>query len=233
MEDELFLAQEQFETQQNIPASIQEHCKSLATFIDLLEDGLVETKPLISHTMSINDVQQAYKTAHDKDVFGILLNFLPKPENVPTLIKTPSSGYIPAKKEHLHVGIISAGTSTQNKLVPILSKVKNLQIETAVDKNIVKSLNIAQIYGARKTTINEQELFDDENINVIFMNNLDRLRCQQAITAMEKGKAVFLEKPMATDLEQLHILNNYLQKNTSGDKKVTILKTDRTGGWLF
>lgn len=213
MEDELFLAQQQFDTQQNIPASVQEHCKSLTTFINLLEDGLISTKPLISHALSINDVEQAYDMVENKDVLGMLLNFLPKPDITKNTPTTTSIGYLPAKKDSLRVGILGADSYTKNSLMPVLSKIKGLQIETAVDKNIVKSLNIAQVYGARKTTINEQELFDDDNINVVFMNTLDRSYCQKAINAMDKGKAVFLEKPMAIDLDQLNILSNYLHKN--------------------
>jgi predicted dehydrogenase/threonine dehydrogenase-like Zn-dependent dehydrogenase len=213
MSDELFLAQQQLDMQQNLPTAVQEHCKSLATFIGLLEDGLISTKPLISHSLSINDALQAYAMLQNKDVLGLLLNFLPKPDAP----KTPTSPttFIPAKKDVLHVGIVGAGTYAQNTLMPILSKIKGLQIETAVDKSIVKSLNIAQVYGARKTIINEQELFNDENINVVFINTLDRMHCDQAISAMERGKAVFLEKPMATDLDQLNTLYNYLQKNKS------------------
>ena len=213
MEDELFLAQQQLETQQNIPASVQEHCKSLVTFINLLEDGLISTKPLISHTLSINDVQEAYDIVEKKDILGILLNFLPKPDGVKITIPSSGTGYIPAKKTGLHVGIVGVNSYTENNLMPVLSKVKGLQIETAVDKNIVKSLNIAQVYGARKTTMNEQDLFDDANINVVFMNNLDQSHCKKAIAALQKGQAVFLEKPMASDFDQLSTLTNYLQKN--------------------
>jgi predicted dehydrogenase/threonine dehydrogenase-like Zn-dependent dehydrogenase len=215
MEDELFLAQQQFDLQQNIPTSVQEHCKSLVTFINLLEDGLITTKPLLSHNLSITNVQQAYEMLKNKDVLGILLNFLPKNDTVQDISTQSTARYIPAKKDSLHVGIIGANSYTKNDLMPILSKVKGLQIETTVDKNIVKSLNIAQVYGARKTTINEQELFNDDKINVVFMNTLDRSHCQKAIDAMEKGKAVFLEKPMATDLDQLNMLNTYVQKNPS------------------
>lgn len=213
MSDELFLAQQQLDMQQNLPSAVQEHCKSLVTFIGLLEDGLITTKPLITHALSINDAQEAYSIVQNKDVLGLLLNFLPKPDA--PKIATTSTAFIPAKKDALRVGIVGAGTYTQDTLMPILSKIKGLSVETAVDKNIVKSLNIAQVYGARKTIINEQELFNDDNINVVFINTLDRMHCDQAINAMEKGKAVFLEKPMSTDFEQLNTLYTYLQKNKS------------------
>ena len=214
MPDEFFLADKEIDIQQSLPTTVIDHCKSLVTFIGLLEDGLLSTKPLISHTLSINDAQQAYAMVQNKDVLGLLLNFLPKADPIiaPNFSTTT---FIPAKKDVLHVGIVGAGAYTQDTLMPILSKIKGLQIETTVDKNIVKSLNIAQVYGARKTIINEQELFNDENINVIFINKLDRMHCDQAINAMEKGKAVFLEKPMATNIDQLNTLYNYLQKNKS------------------
>ncbi len=213
IEDELFLAQQQLDMQQNIPMSIQEHCKSLGTFMNLLEDGLLDIKPLISHALSINSVKEAYSMVQKKDVLGVLLNFLPKSDIVPAVAIPSGKGYIPAKKHGLHVGIIGAGQYTHNTLMPALSKIKGLQIETAVDKNIVKSLNIAHVYGAKKTTIHEQELFDNDLINVVFMSSLDRAHCQKAIDAMEKGKAVFLEKPMAIDQSQLMLLSNYLQQN--------------------
>ena len=213
MSDELFLAQQQLDMQQNLPSAVQEHCKSLVTFIGLLEDGLITTRHLITHVLSINEVQQAYNIVQNKDVLGLILNFLPKPD-APKIAIT-STAFIPAKKDALRVGIVGAGTYTQDTLMPILSKIKGLSVETAVDKNIVKSLNIAQVYGARKTIINEQELFNDDNINVVFINTLDRVHCNQAINAMEKGKAVFLEKPMSTDFEQLNMLYTYLQKNKS------------------
>ncbi|MBV8661271.1 MAG: bi-domain-containing oxidoreductase, partial [Candidatus Dependentiae bacterium] len=213
MQDELFLAQQQFDLEQNLTAAMREHCKSLATFINLLEEGLISTKPLITHALSINDVQEAYKAIENKEVLGLLLNFLPKPD-APKIANSPTA-FVPAKKDSLHVGILGSGVYTQNTLMPILSKIKDVKIEMAVDKNIVKSLNIAQVYGARKTIINEEEIFNNENINVVFINTLDRTHCDQAINAMEKGKAVFLQKPMATDLDQLNTLYTYLQKNKS------------------
>ena len=214
LKDELALSQRQFEQNDSFSGIIPEHCKSFATFISLLEDGLISTKPLISHTLSINNVQEAYASVQQKDVLGLVLNFLPKPDA--PKINVNKIGFIPAKKDNLNIGIVGASSFTQNILMPILSKIKNVKIETAVDKNIVKALNIAQAYGgARKTIINEEELFNDDNVNVVFINSPHRLHCTQAINAMEKGKAVFLEKPMATDLEQLNTLYSYLQKNSS------------------
>ncbi|MGZ6255073.1 MAG: bi-domain-containing oxidoreductase [Candidatus Chromulinivorax sp.] len=212
MQDELFLSEQQIDMQQNTTTIVQEHCKSLQTFINLLEEGLIETKSLISHTLSINDAEQAYNMIEQKNILGLIFNFLPKPETTKPFNESIQK-FIPARYDKLSVGIIGAGTYTQDILMPILSKVKNINIQATVDKNIVKSLNIAQVYGARKTIIDEQELLNDNDVNVIFINTLDRNHCQQAIEAMEKNKAVFLEKPMATDLEQLHALYTYLEKN--------------------
>ena len=211
MQDELFLAQQQINAQEHLSPAVQEHCKSLETFINLLENGLIVTQPLISHIMSINDVEQAYATIQNKNVLGVVLNFLPKVDVAKTTPQNPS--FIPAKKDVLSVGIVGAGSFAQTTLMPILSNMKDVQIQSASDKSIVKALNIGKIYGAKKTVINEEELFNDEHINVMFISAPHRLHCHQTITAMDQGKAIFLEKPMATDLDQLNILCSYLQKN--------------------
>ena len=239
MQDELFLSEQHnagiFD---NLPPALQEHCKSLTHFINLVEDGLIQIDPLISHVLSINNVTDAYKKIEDKETFGVLLNFLPKIDSA--LVQT-SQTFLPAKKDTLQIGIVGAGAFTQSTLMPILSRVKNLQIQATADKNIVKSLNIAQVYGARKTVINEDELFNDNNINVVFINSPYKLQTNQTISALEKGKAVFLEKPMATNLEELHTLFSYLQKNKSAQfcvdynrsfapfiKKINTYTKDRT-----
>jgi len=211
MPDELFFAEQQLDVQQILPVTLQEHCKSLFNFMNLLEDGLISTKSLITHTLSINAVEKAYTMTKSQDILGLLLNFLPKPE-IP-INSNFSQTFIPAKRDNLRIGIIGAGDYTENTLIPILSKIKNVKIESACDKNIVKSLHIGQVYGAKKTIINEQDLFNDTNINVVFINSADRMHSEQAIQAMEKGKAVFLEKPMATDLKQLSTIYGYLNHN--------------------
>ncbi len=213
IQDELFLSEQQNTgALEHLPAALEEHCKSLSHFINLIENKLIQIEPLISHALSINNVTEAYKKIENKNIFGVILNFLPK---VDTAFPETSQSFLPAKKDALQIGIIGAGAFTQNTLMPILSRVKNLQIQATADKNIVKSLNIAQVYGARKTVINEDELFDDTNINVVFINSPYKLHARQTIAALEKGKAVFLEKPMATNLEELQTLYGYLQKNKS------------------
>ncbi len=213
LESELNLAQQQFDTLQNIPTAVQEHCKNFTTFINLLEEGLLSTQQFVTHSLSINDAVQAYDIMQDKQPLAIMLNFLPKASAVAKPLTTSPSHFIPAKKDALHVGVIGAGAYTQNILMPILSKIKNIDIQTTSDKNIVKSLNVAHVYGARKTIINDQELLDDNNINVVFINSQEQSYVSQVITALEKGKAIFQEKPMANNLEQLQVLNSYLQKN--------------------
>lgn len=213
LQDELFLSQEHIDQKEHLTTAVQEHCKSLENFITLLQDGLISTKGLITHRMSLNHVEQAYQTIQKDEVLGVLINFIPKPEHTPIKIENNSSRYIAAHKTSLHIGIVGAGAFTNNTLMPILSKIKNVQVEAAADKSIVTSLNIAQIYGAKKTVINEEELFNDQNINMVFINSPHHKHTIQAIHAMEKGKAVFLEKPMATTFEDLNTLYSYLQKN--------------------
>lgn len=213
LESELNLAQQQFDTLQNIPTVVQEHCKNFTTFINLLEEGLLSTQQFVTHTLSIDDAAQAYEIMQDKQALAIMLNFLPKTSIAAKPLTSSPSHFIPAKKDSLHVGVIGAGAYTQNILMPILSKIKNVDIQTTADKNIVKSLNVAHVYGARKTIINDQELLDDNNINVVFINSQEQSYVSQVITALEKGKAIFQEKPMANNLEQLQVLSSYLQKN--------------------
>lgn len=213
LQDELILSQKQYFQSEPYGYKPSETSKSLEAFMALLENGLISTRPYIGHIINIDETAEAYKKINKKETLGVLLNFLPKPEK-PIFKKAPSTQkFIPATKDSLHIGIVGAGSFTKNKLMPVLSKIKQGSIEATADKNITRALNVSNIYGATKTVINEHELFDDSNINVVFINSPHRMHSDQAIEALKKGKAVFLEKPMATDLQQLDSLYSYLQNN--------------------
>jgi len=188
--------------------------KSLPSFIDFIEHNLINVNSLISHTFNVHQTPQAYSYLQKKDVLGVVLNFLPKPHEVPIYME-PQKGFIPAKKTGLHIGIVGAGEFSKDILLPTLSKIKHATLTTVADQCLSQGLEVSQVYGARKTVIKEIELFKEADIDVVFINSPHRFHADQAIQALNQGKAVFLEKPMATNFKQLESLTNFLKSNNN------------------
>ena len=197
----------------NQATQVQQY-KSLSSFIDFIEHNLINVNALISHTFNVQYTPQAYKEIQKKDVLGIVLNFLPKLHETPSYIE-PKKGFIPSKKTGLHVGIVGAGEFAKDIILPTLSKIKGATLTTIADVNLAQGLEISQVYGARKTVVKEFELFKEHDVDVVFVNSPHRFHAEQAIQALTQGKAVFLQKPMATNFKQLETLTSFLKGHAS------------------
>ena len=56
-------------------------------------------------------------------------------------------------------------------------------------------------FGAERITTRYEEIVEDERVDVVYLCTPNRLHADEAVAALEAGKHVFCEKPMATTLE--------------------------------
>lgn len=113
--------------------------------------------------------------------------------------------FVPAQKAGLlRVGIIGVGGFAKVKLLPILSELKQTKLDAIVDVNTANALTVARQYKAAHVLADDQELFENDLIDVAVIASPHLFHADQALRALKSGKAVFLEKPMVTNIEQLN-----------------------------
>src|SRR5204863_5332604 len=61
-----------------------------------------------------------------------------------------------------------------------------------------------------------ENILKDEEINSVFIMTPHHLHAEQTIMALEAGKNVFVEKPLAINTAQLNAVRNTYEKNASG-----------------
>lgn len=113
----------------------------------------------------------------------------------------------------LNVACIGAGGFAKIKLLPLLSKNKNVKISTIIDTNPANAINVAKQYKAQVNDNDIQKVIADESINVAVIATPHAFHAQQTIDLLSAGKAVFVEKPAATSYEQLEQLKTFLDAN--------------------
>lgn len=189
------------------------HQKKMNMFVAFLEDGSIRTKPLISHAIHIEKNEEAYKKIELKNTTSIVFNFLPKPAKS-CATDTPKHAFFPAyKNKNIKIGILGHNSIEDNRLAPILKRAKNTTIEVVTNKQIASAMHLSNLYGARKTTVHEQDLFTDPALDVIFINDANQMHYEKAIKAIENKKAVFLENQFATSLEQINTTEKLLKES--------------------
>ena len=200
--------------------------RNMQAFIQLIEGNKINLQPLVHHEISLEDVAAAYEKIKDKKALGVVLQYGPEKEikgraSVEKIINANNGQhqekkelkFIPAVKDCLRIGVIGAGGFAKVKLMPILAKMKHTTISAIVDADISTALNASRLYGARRTFVSDEELYAEDVTDVVVIASPHKFHCDQAIKALQQGKAVFLEKPMATDFEQFARLSAFLQEN--------------------
>ncbi len=193
--------------------------RNMEAIVSLIKNKKLSVEKIASQEFHIEDVAQAYEKIKSKEALGIILKYTPKSDiafipavkNVSKekIIKFPNF----TEKQNIRVGFIGVGGFAQVKLLPVVSKVKNVKISAIVDANIANAENTSRTYGAAFSLVNDAELFEKDLVDAVVIASPHSFHCNQIIEALKNGKAVFVEKPMVTTFEQHEKLSAFLKKH--------------------
>ena len=101
--------------------------------------------------------------------------------------------------EKVRIGIIGCGGIANGKHMPSLAKLKNAQMVAFCDIVIDKAKEAAKKYGIEGAAVYEdyKELLKDKTIDVVHVCTPNRSHSFITVDALEAGKHVMCEKPMA------------------------------------
>lgn len=185
--------------------------RNMKAFVDLLEHNRLTLDPLLTNELFLEKIAQGYEQILQKKKLGIVISYEKHTKATSTEeCKSTQPAFIPARRETTSVGIVGIGGFAKVTLLPLIAKLHNVKINAVVDPDITRSLMAARSFNASKALINDHDLFNDDLVDVVVITSSHKYHCEQALRALHNGKAVFMERPMATDLEQLAELKKYL-----------------------
>jgi len=94
-------------------------------------------------------------------------------------------------------GIIGCGDVTEIKSGPAFNKVANSSLVAVMRRNAGKAADYAKRHHVPRWYSNADELINDPEVNAIYIATPPSSHEQYALAAIEAGKPVYVEKPMA------------------------------------
>lgn len=197
--------------------------RNMQTFVQLIEQQKLKIEQLISEEVTLDQAAAAYEKIKNRKSMAVILSYAPEKngeydfQNVNIKIQENNQKemrFMPARRDTLRVGFVGAGGFAKDKLMPLVSKVEKVQINAIVDTDVTTSLNVSKVYKGARALVADDELFKGDLVDVVMIASPHKQHCDQAIKALKCGKAVFMEKPMATDSNQFLRLSDYLKTNT-------------------
>ena len=173
--------------------------RNIEAFLDLLAGGRIDVNPLITHRFTIDDAPKAYQLISGKaheNYLAVILEYETEGE-VRRLIENKSANKKAAKSAgHVGLGLIGAGGYAQKILLPNF-KAAGAEFCSIASASGVSARDVGTKYGFKRFLSDAQSVIDDEEANLIVIATRHGTHAELATQALERGKHVFVEKPLA------------------------------------
>jgi predicted dehydrogenase len=111
------------------------------------------------------------------------------------------------------VGLVGAGNLARWVHLPILQKIRGLELRAVCSASGARGLSYAKRFGAGYCCSDYDELLKDRDIDVVFILSRNQHHASQAVAALEAGKHVFVEKPMALSRDECRMIERAVRKS--------------------
>ena len=105
-------------------------------------------------------------------------------------------------RKNLKIGLVGVGGTAQVNHIPALMKVEGLELVGLVDRDPEKAQRVAQKFGIPVSGDRVELLLDMEDLDAVDICTPNFLHAPIAIAALEAGKHVLCERPLARSAEE-------------------------------
>jgi len=181
--------------------------RNMEEFLRLVADGRIDLQPLITHEFDLDDAPHAYRTVKDpaSNSLGVLLRYPEAPPqnervSVPLSRKVKLDSKV--RKSHLKVGLTGAGNLARWAHLPSLKKIPGVSLHAVYSTSGARGNTYARRFGASYFCSDYEEILKDPEIDIVMILSRNQHHYSQALEALQAGKHVFVEKPMALTEEE-------------------------------
>lgn len=190
--------------------------RNMGAFVDLLESGLLDVRPFITHRFPVERAPEAYQLISaktDEPYLGVLIQY-PESGDEEILVEkhriiqtqTDIKKAVPdrhAELDRVKLGVLGAGNFASAVALPALKKIPGVELVGIASASGLGARHAAAKFGFNYSASQEESIIEDPQINTIAVLTRHDLHHRQVLSALKAGKNVFCEKPLALNEAQL------------------------------
>ena len=174
--------------------------RNIEAFLDLVSEGRVKVEPLITHRFKVAESESAYELITSNEPYlGVVLQYDTGRE-LDTRIPLATKKSDPAGA--VRVGLIGAGGYAKAMLLPNF-KAAGAEFQSIATASGVTARAVGEQHGFRLCVSTAEEVIDDDQANLIVIATRHDTHAKLAQKSLERGRHVFVEKPLALNDEEL------------------------------
>ncbi|MEX2181718.1 MAG: bi-domain-containing oxidoreductase [Gemmatimonadaceae bacterium] len=177
--------------------------RNFEAVLQLMADGRLDPLPLVSHRFPFDDAPKAYDLiASSEPSLGVVLQYTDRRGAAITpadRVRTVNPS--PAVASPFSVGVIGAGSFGTRTLIPAIIAAK-ARLRVITSGKGTSAAIAAKKLGFEQAATDTDLIFADPAVDTVVVLTRHDSHARYAIRALESGKHVFVEKPLAlTELE--------------------------------
>ena len=176
--------------------------RNFEAFIKLLSQGHIHLLDLVSEEVSFDEAPSVYKkfTAETKPL-SVVLRYDIKSE---PKIEFTSDIDLEPRTSKVNLGILGAGNFASTTIMPILKELKkDCQVLGVASSTGLSAQSLATNFKIKNKYTTEEEILNSPEIDAVLILTPHFNHAELVIKALSKGKAIYVEKPLALTNDSL------------------------------
>jgi predicted dehydrogenase/threonine dehydrogenase-like Zn-dependent dehydrogenase len=202
--------------------------RNLGCFLDLIARGDIEVGSLVSAVYPLDQAATVYKdlSSGSLDAVGVLLEYpAPGPGSQPpaaSRLLISGGRAVPRSTagQPLAIGFIGAGNYASSMLLPHLARLETVRLAHVATTRSLSAVNAQRRFGFMTASTSAGAVLDDKSLDAIFIVTRHHTHAELVCQALQTGKAVFVEKPLALTSEELEEIIDVV--NSTGNDRLMV-----------
>lgn len=191
--------------------------RNFQAILDMMAEQRLDVGPLLTHQYTFDQAVDAYGLlTSDRNAIGVLLDYrsgdsselATQTVSLPTNAKRTATGQIVC-------GFLGAGNYASRTLIPAF-KSAGVTLDTIVSNGGVSATHHGEKNGFARASTDAAEVIQSEAINLVSVVTRHNTHAEYVQHALEAGKNVFVEKPLAMTHQQLTDIDEAYQASQAG-----------------
>lgn len=173
--------------------------RNFEAILQSIASGKLQVQELITEVVPLHDYQKIYGDIGQSSSIASILEYPKTNEPAKNTVSLSSKSFQGQKGV---LGIIGSGNFTKMTMLPAL-KDSGAHFKYIASRGGVTGTAMAKKFGFSHSTTDYQEILKDTEVDLVMITTRHNLHASMVIETLNAGKHVFVEKPLALNIEEL------------------------------